>query len=104
MSITRRRILQGAAAAAGLLSIPAIVTRAFAEGRRRRRCAAACRGNTTGPGFSRSWTRPTLFVSAFGRIERAGVCLEVEDDPIRGPLRTQVPDFTTTVMAAPESP
>jgi hypothetical protein len=31
MSITRRRILQGAAAAAGLLSIPAIVTRAFAE-------------------------------------------------------------------------
>jgi D-amino-acid oxidase len=83
MSITRRRILQGATAAAGLLSIPAIVTRAFAEAAEV--VAAPLRAGEILPDPDFSLLDPTNPFRVGIRPHReGGVCLKLEDDPIAG--------------------
>src|SRR5262245_39066205 len=82
MSVTRRRMLQGSAtAAAGLLSVPAIVTRAFAEAADV--VAAPLRAGEILPDPNFSLLDPTSPYRVGVRPHReGGVCLKLEDEPI----------------------
>jgi D-amino-acid oxidase len=83
MPITRRHMLQGATATAGLLSIPAIVTRTFAD------VADAVplplRSGEILPDPNFSLLDPTAPYRVGVRPHReGGVCLKLEDEPLAG--------------------
>ena len=78
MLVTRRHILQGAAASVALLSAPAIVTRAFGEA-----VAPPLRSGEIlpNPDFSRLRAADPFIVGIRPHRE-GGVCLKLEDEPI----------------------
>jgi D-amino-acid oxidase len=82
MPITRRRILQGATAAAGLLSIPAIVTRTFADVAD---FISPLRAGEILPNPDFSLLDPTNpYLVGIRPHREGGICLKLEDEPIAG--------------------
>ena len=81
MPITRRRILQGATASVGLLSIPAIVTRSFADVADFVPPPLRRREILPNPNFT--LLEPTKpYLVGIRPHREGGICLKLEDEPI----------------------